>query len=357
MIYKKNLSFALSMIVIVSFWLAVLFGFMYAPAVIRLLHKEKSLTIFTWPSILDPQYLKQFEKETGIKLYISYYETNQELFSKVQATRGSGYDIIMPSDHTVELFVKDHLVKKIDKSRLTFYDKLYPHLLGHYFDPNNDYSLPYFWGVYGLGINRKFFADKKPFPTWGLIFDTKLIHSKVGMTDESLEAVLLAAYYLYGTIDIESTPEQLAAIKRLLQQQKKWVEAYSESRAEYLLVSESCPITVALSPDIYKAQKEHPYLDFIVPQEGSFVFIDSIVIPATTEKDDMIYEFINFLYRPEVLDHHREKFGFCSPVYEEVPRMPENFCPSSHQFKYLNFFKNVVPQSVVNDIWISVMSN
>lgn len=356
MIEKKKTSFFIGIFFIVVFWVAVLFGFMYAPALIRLLHKERSLTIFTWPSILDPQYLKRFEKETGIKLYISYYETNQELFSKVQATGGSGYDIIMPSDHTVELFVQDNLVKKIDRSRLNFYDQLNPHLLGHYFDPNNEYSLPYFWGVYGLGINKKFFANHIPVPTWALIFKDNLIQAKVGMTDESLEAILLAAYYLFGTIEIENNKEQLNKIKQLLLDQKRWVEAYSESRAEYLLVSESCPITVALSPDIYKAQKEHPYLDFIIPHEGSFVFIDSIVVPATTDKDDMIYQFINFLYQPEVLEHHREKFGFCSPMQEKVARMPENFCPSAHQFKYLHFFKNVVPQSVVNDIWINVMS-
>lgn len=341
---------------IVIFWLLVLAAFLYAPAVGRLFYKERSITVFTWPSILDPQYLSQFEKETGIKLYISYYESNQELFSKVQATGGTGYDIIMPSDSTVELLVKDKLLKKIDRSRLNFMDQLNPHLLGHYFDPNNEYSLPYFWGVYGIGIDKTYFSGRIPCPSWGLIFNKDLVPAPIGMTDESREAIMLASYYLFGTIDIAKDPEKIAQVKQLLIAQKKWVEAYSESRSEYLLVSKSCPVVFALSPDIYKVKDDHPNLDFIIPQEGSFVFIDSIVIPATTDKDDMIYTFINYLYRREVLEHHRNKFGFCSPVLESVPKMPENFCPSAHTFKNLHFFKNVIPQPLVNDIWITLMS-
>lgn len=341
---------------IILFWLGALACFLYTPALVRMLHKERSITIFTWPSILDPQYLKAFEKETGIKLYISYYESNQELFSKVQASQGTGYDIIMPSDYTVEQFVQDGLLKKIDRSKLTFYDQLNPHLLGHYFDPHNDYSLPFFWGVYGIGVNKKYFADRMPEATWGLIFDRNLTPGSIGMTDESREAILLAAYYLFGNTNIAHDPIKIAQVKQLLLDQKKWVEAYTESRSEYLLVSQSCPLVVALSPDIYKVRHDHPYVDFMIPKEGSFVFIDSIVIPATTQKDDLIYEFINYLYRPEVVDHHRSKFGFCSPVVEDEPKMPENFCPSADQFANLHFFKNVVPQSIVNDIWVGLMS-
>lgn len=341
---------------IVFFWMGILALFLYSPSVIRFLHQERSLTIFTWPSILDPQYLRNFEKETGIKLYLSYYETNQELFSKVHATSGAGYDIIMPSDYTVELFAQEGLLKKIDRSKLDFYHRLNPHLLGHYFDPHNDYSLPYFWGVYGLGVNKNHFNGALPEATWGLLFDRCKTPGKIGMTDEAREAILLASFYLFGTIDIANDPEKIARVKKLLIEQKNWVEAYSESRSEYLLLSQSSPVVFALSPDIYKVQGSHPNLDFMIPKEGSFVFIDSIVIPATTEKDDMIYTFINYLYRSQVLDYHRKKYGFCSPVQEDKLAMPEAFCPTAEQFSNLHFFKNVIPQQVVNDIWIDLMS-
>ena len=323
---------------------------------ISALPQERSLTIFTWPSILDSRYLAAFEKDTGIKLHIAYYESNQELFSKLQTSSGRGYDIVMPSDYTVELLIKADLIKKIDRSKLNFFHRLNKRLLGNYCDPQNDYSLPYFWGIYGIGVNRNLFNGAAPEATWKLIFDSKVAPQGIGMSDESREAVLMAAYYLFGTIDLKYDRETVEAIKSLLIEQKKWVEAYSESRSEYLLTSNSCPVALALSPDIYKIKSEYPHIDFLVPQEGSFVFIDSIVVSAATEKDEMIYQFINYLYTAEVLEYHRKKFGFCSPVYEEVPLISEGFCPSDEQLAKLNFFKDVIPQEVVNDIWIAVMS-
>lgn len=341
---------------VVIFWVSLLISFLYIPALYRLVHTERSLTIFTWPSILDSHYLKQFEQQTGIKLRISYYESNQELFSKLQASAGVGYDIIMPTDHTVELLVKEKLVKKIDRSKLHFFNRLNTYLLGSYFDPLNEYSLPYFWGIYGIGVNKDYFNGQLPQATWGLIFDSQKAPRGIGMSDESREAILMATYYLFGKIDIVYDQQALEAIKHLLITQKKWVEAYSESRSEYLLTSNSCPVALALSPDIYKVKTDYPHIDFLVPEEGSFVFIDSIVISAATEKDEMIYQFINYLYNNDVLEHHRKKFGFCSPTKEEVPLIPENFCPTEKQLANLHFFKDVIPQQLVNDIWIAVMS-
>lgn len=342
-------------ILIVGFWLGIITFFLFVPEIWRSFKQEKSLTIFTWPLILDPQYLKKFEEETGIKLYISYYEGNQELFGKIRASKGMGYDIIMPSDYTIESLVKENLIKPLDRSKLNFFNALNPHLLGNYFDKDNTYSLPYFWGIYGLGINRSLFSSPIE-PSWKYLFDSKVAPHYISMTDDPREAILMAAFYLYGNIEFAHDEEKIEAVTNLLIEQKSWVEAYSEARSEYLLTSQACAVALALSPDIYNAIPDAPELEFAIPMEGSFVFIDSIVISAATEKDDMIYQFINYLYRPEVLDHHRRKYGFCSPVYETTPLISEGFCPSAQQFEKLHFFRNVIPQSLVNKIWITVMN-
>ncbi len=355
---EKRTFFSYSSLFVISlFWIAVFALFLYTPAAIRYLYPERSLTIFTWPAILDPHYLRKFEQETGIKLYISYYESNQEMFSKVHATGGTGYDIILPSDYTVELLIKDGLLQKLDHAKLPFFSELNHNLLDKYFDPGNHYSLPYLWGMYGIAINWNYFKDT-PLGTinWKTIFEQNPYGVKIGMTDESREAILLASFYLFKTIDIANDPQKIEQVKELLIKQKQWVEAYTESRSEYLLLSESAPLAVAFSPDIYKVKKEHPYLDIKIPEEGSFVLIDSIVIPKATDKTDMIYQFINFLYREDVLTHHSEKFGFCSPMYSSKNHMPEDFCPTDEQFAKLRFFENVLPQDLVNEIWVAVMS-
>ncbi len=347
---KTQVITSLVRIGIVVFWFLCLLVFLYAPALLRMFHQERSLTIFTWPTILDPQYLQKFEKETGIKLYITYYESNQELFSKLQAGSATGYDIILPSDFTVKLMIQEGLIKKIDHSRLGFFSSLNKNLVDRYFDPGNQYSLPFFWGVYGIGINKNYFTGGMPQAHWQLLFNAAKNGYRVGMTDEAREAILLAAFYLFGTIDIEWSRENTDKIIALLTEQKKSVEAYTESRSEYLLTSEAAPVVFALSTDIYKAQHEFPYLDFLLPHEGSFIFIDSLVIPKNTVKDDMIYQFINYLYAADSIEHHTGLYGFCSPLETSENK----YC--SYQFDKLHFFENVVPQELVNEIWITVMS-
>lgn len=342
--------------VLVLFWIVTLFGFLFLPLFSRWLLPERSLTIFTWPTTLDIQYLRKFEKQTGIKLYVSYYESNQELFSKLRMTKGEGYDLIMPSDYTIELLIKENLLKKIDKSKLTFLDRLDPRLLNLYYDPSSSYSLPFFWGTYGLGINKDYFGAEQPPATWGLIFDKSLAPSAIGMTDEPREAIMLAAQYLFGSIDVLKDRSKIEQIKKLLFQQKEWVYVYTESRSEDLLLSRSCPVIVALSADISKIIKNHDHIGFIMPKEGIFGFIDAFVIPKTTNKDDMIYQFINFLYQPEVVLHHVKKYGFCSPVTDIQNDEVGSICPNDAQFKKLDFFRNIVPEELLNEIWIELMA-
>jgi len=141
---KMHVTSMIIRVCIVGFWIILFFVLLFIPVFTRLIMKEKSITIFTWPLILDAHYLKQFEQQTGIKLYISYYESNEELLSKIRATKGRGYDILIPSDYAVEELIQEGLVKKIDRSQLNFLDHLDPKLLHHYFDLQQEYSLPYF---------------------------------------------------------------------------------------------------------------------------------------------------------------------------------------------------------------------
>lgn len=343
-------------IVMVSFWVAIFFLFLFAPKVKRLLFEEKNLHIFTWPLLLDAQKLSEFEKKTGIKLYISYYESNEELFSKLRATKGRGYDIVIPSDYTIALLIKEGFLKKIDYSKLNFIDHIDPKLLHNYYDPQSDYSIPYFWGVYGLGIDKSFFGGVVPEATWGLIFDKDLAPSSISMTDVPREALLIAAKYLFGSID-NLDDNHLFQIELLLKQQKQWVRVYTDARAEELLVSKSCPVIVALSPDVWKVKRYDDTIDFIIPREGSFLVIDALVIPQATKKDALIYQFINYLYQPDVIEHHLQKYGLCPPTTNVTSEVESQFCPTSKQFKALDFFRNVVPEKKLNDLWINVMGN
>ncbi|HZW61977.1 MAG TPA: spermidine/putrescine ABC transporter substrate-binding protein, partial [Candidatus Babeliales bacterium] len=325
--------------IMVCSWILLTFIFLYSPFVSRFIYQPKSLTLFIWPMILDARVLADFEKETGIKVYINYYESNEELYSKLKATGGKGYDIIVPTDYMVEQLINDGFIKKIDRSKLDFFPTVRPFLLGNYFDPHNEYSIPYYLTIFGLGINKTYFGGNIPTHlSWRLVFDPQTQMNHICMIDSPREAILLAALYLYGTIEHIADEDKLKAIEQLLSNQKCFVETFTSARIEELLVSGSCPIAIGGSTDIWKAMREYPNIDFFIPDEGTFATIDSFVISKTTNKDDLIYQLINFLYRPSIVEHNSNKYGFCPPTTNVAINDSHIVCPTDEQFKRFSFF-------------------
>ena len=344
--------------IIVCFWISVISVFLFLPYVSKFFRKDKSITIFTFPMLLDAEFLSHFEKETGIKLHISYYENNDELLVKMKETRGYGYDIIIPSDYAVELLIKEGLLKKIDQSKLNFMDTIDPKFMGKYFDPKNEYSIPYLWETYKIGIKKSFFINKMPQASWSLIFDQKVAPHKIGMINNAREAILIAAFYLFGSID-NLTKEKIEMVKKLLIKQKKWVEVYTDLRSDYLLLSGAAPVAVGMSGEIWHATRFDKTIDFLIPKEGTFMIIDSIALPAKSKKKDLVYKFINYLYRPEVVEFHTDKYSLF-PVTTNV-KLSDYFVHSMkriwNEAKKLEFFRNVLSENQLNEIWIELRAN
>ena len=193
----------------VIFWLLIIGIFLWIPELAQKFYTTKSITVLTWPTLIDAQKLQDFEKETGIKVHLRYFENNEELFAKINETQGLGYDLIMPSDYMVDNMIKSGLLKKIDTSKLHFFKDLYPHLINNYFDPSNEYSVPFFWSIYGIAINKDHFGQKLPEASWDLIFNPKLIQPHTAMIDDARELILITAQYLYPNQQLDR-PEQFA---------------------------------------------------------------------------------------------------------------------------------------------------
>lgn len=339
----------------VLFWVGALYLFLHLPAIYEYLLPQKRIKILAYADSLNADFLADFEQETGIKVQINYFENNQELFVKLRESQEAGYDLIMPSDYVVELLIEEGLLKKIDTSRLNFWPDIYPSLLGHSFDPHNEYTVPYFWGIYGLGYDQDYFESELPPDTWGLIFDKKIAPPCVGMIDDVRELILIAGLYLYGDVS-QINEEQLKEIKDLLLQQKEWVRVYSDSRTDYVLIAKTCPVSLVVSSDVSRTMRYYDNIKFLLPQEGSFAIIDSCAVPATSNKEEYVYAFLNYLYSPPVLQRYINRFGFFPPR-EGVQPPKVNFPytkPTPELFEKLNFFSTKIPASELNKIWIAL---
>lgn len=297
-----------SRIAICVIWAVMIFSGLRISTNSSLFNVDKNtLHLFTWPEQFQYDAIYEFEELTGIKVVVHSYETNEELIAKMNKTKGKGYDIIAPSDYAVKILAKNDLLKKIDKSKIDFFNELDPFLLNRNFDPDNEYSLPFDWEVFGFGINRQFNDIPQDQVSWDLIFNKDLVDYKIAMSNDPIEAISFASFYLYGKKESLS-PQEYTELSSLLVDQKNWVEAYAAIRGDYLLVTKNCQVALSPSAFILKAMKDHPDIDFVLPNEGTFLTIENVSIPKASDKDELIYTFLNFIYQKEKFIENTDYF-------------------------------------------------
>jgi len=315
--------------------------------------RKKSITILAWQQVLDKQYLDEFEKSTGIQVYITYIDSNEELVAKLQATPNHGYDLIMPSDFFVPLLIKRDLIKMIDQSRLSFWQDLYPSLLHQEYDLDNQYTIPFFWGIIGIGIDTDYFGGKIPQASWGLLFDDAI--ERIVLLDDMYVLTSVAVRYLFGHID-NLTVKQIEQVEELLIEQKKRTIAYTDLRTDHLLASKACPVAMTISVDLAKVMRRYSNIKFLIPKEGAFVSIDLFAIPSASNKDEFVYQFLNYLYRPDILQQYVDKFEFFAPIRSvALYGVDERLAiPSEELFKELHLLRRDIPTAVLHNIWMKL---
>lgn len=343
---------------VVIVWIGLVVAFLYSGHFIDLFKNDKSINVLVWGQVLDKEYVVDFEKETGIQVNVTYFENNEELFVKLRATEQHDYDLIMPSDWAAQLLIQEGIVKKVDQSKIMFWDDIHPALCDHYFDPKNQYTLPYYWTLYGLGVNSDHYDGGLPASTWGLVFDPAIMPQHIATFEDIRPLVLTAALYLFGRLDQLGSSE-IEQIKALLIEQKKRVEIYTDHRAEYVLASGVVPVVAGLSGDFLKVMNRFDNINFLIPEEGAFAVIDSFAIPAASNKDELVYPFLNYVFSKNIVKKYVDKFEFFPAVKVDVEyeaRFAKFTEPTYELFSKVHFFKNVVSSHVLNDVLIALKS-
>lgn len=344
----------------VIFWIGTIFAYLYTGQILKYFRSQKSINVFLWSGVIDPKLFKEFEKETGIHVNVSYYEGNEELLVKLLATKAKGYDMIVPSDYVVQFLVAHNLLQKIDRSKLDFYDKLNPKFLGHYFDPKNEYSIPAEWYIEGFGINTSHFEKGKlPEASWTSIFDPKKTPDHIGLFNDSREVIALATKYLYGEFRAINAHE-VQEVKKLLQKQKEKVEAYTDFRGDFLLESGNCSLVTVANTFIWKMARDNPNIIFVVPKEGTALNLENYVIPAPSKKADLVYKLWNFLFRLEVQEHNFNYGSFLSTRKDADFMFEVETLKTSTQLIHpdatetAEIFENKLTDEQINEIWLGV---
>jgi len=290
----------------------------------------KVLNVYNWSDYIADDTLKNFEKETGIKVNYDNYDSNEVLMAKLVAGN-SGYDIVVPSSHFAKLQIQGGLLQKLDRSKLTNWGNLDPTLLKQLetVDPGNQYLVDWLWGFVTVGIHKdkvKAALGNLPMPenAWSLIFDpkyaSKLKSCGVNFLDSASEVLPVALMYV-GKPAYSSNAADYDAAAKMLASVRPYVTRFSSSGYINDLAGGSLCAVMGYSGDINIARaraleanpKQPPAIEALIPKGGATLFFDTMAIPKDAKNVANAHLFINYILRPEVAASLTNKVFYANP--------------------------------------------
>lgn len=336
-------------------------GFYYAKEN-DVMNGEK-LVVYNWGEYIDPEVLTMFEEETGIDIVYEEFETNEILYPKI-SSGAIAYDVICPSDYMIQRMIENDLLSEINFDNIPNLKNIGKQYLerSRQFDPENKYSVPYCWGTVGILYN-KMMVDE-PVDSWSILWDPKY-KDNILMQDSVRDAFGVTLKYLgysLNSIDLD----ELTEAKNLLIEQKTLVQAYVIDQVRDKMIGNEAALGVIYSGEAIYTQKENPNLEYVIPKEGSNIWIDSWVIPKNAEHKENAEKFINFLCRPDIALMNFEYITYSTPneaarelIEDESIRNSEIAFPDLSKYDNLETFQYLGTEAdqVYGDLWNKVKSS
>jgi len=329
---------------------------------------SKVLNVYNWSDYIGENTIRDFEKETGIKVNYDTFDSNEALYAKLRAGH-TGYDIVVPSSHWAKRQIEGHLLLKLDKSKITTYGNLDPWLMGELAvsakDAGNNYVVPWLWGLSTVGINvEKVKAALGPLPmpedAWDLIFKPQYAHrlSSCGLSLlDSGDEVFPAALRYIGRPGFSHDRADYEAAAKMLKAMRPYVTLFSSSSYINGLADGSLCAVFGWSGDIaiagQRAKEAHngQKIVALVPKSGAYMFFDTMAIPVDAPHVENAYKWISYIYRPQVQAGIVDKVLHANPVRAADKLLnPDVRSSSSVFFKPEELARVAPPEAIPDDM-------
>ncbi len=283
---------------------------------------DNVVNFYNWAGYIPNSVLRKFTKETGIKINFSVFDSNDELFAKMLAANNqSDYDVIVPSSNFVDRMRQQGMLEKLNKSKLSNFKNLNPALLNKPYDPHNNYSIPYFWGMTGIMVNRRYYPHLK-ITQWADLWD-KNLKNQILMINEMKEPFEIALKVLHLPTNSRKPKQIKQAYNKLLQLLPN-IKLFNITGPQAIFANGDVGIGTIYNGDAYLAMQKNPHLEFIFPKDGVFIWTDCMVIPKNAPHLTNAYRLINFLLRPDIAAQIAKGAGYSSPNIAALKYMPKN---------------------------------
>lgn len=335
-------------------------GFYYAQES-NMMNSEK-VVVYNWGEYLDPEVLTLFEQETGIDVVYEEFETNEILYPKI-SSGAIAYDVICPSDYMIQRMIENDLLAEINFDNIPNVKNIGKDYMeqSRQFDPENKYSVPYCWGTVGILYNKTMVDE--PITSWSVLWDEKY-KDNILMQDSVRDAFGVTLKYLGYSLN-STDLDELTEARDLLIKQKPLVQAYVIDQVRDKMIGNEAAIGVIYSGEAIYTQMENPDLEYVIPEEGSNIWIDSWVIPKNAENKENAEKFINFLCRPEIALMNFEYITYSTPniearkmIEDEAIRNSEIAFPDLSKYDNLETFQYLGTEAdqTYGELWNQVKS-
>lgn len=279
-----------------------------------------TLTVYNWGDYIDPDLIAKFEKETGVKVIYQTFDSNEAMLTKI-AQGGTTFDVAVPSDYTISKMREEKLLLPLDKSQIPNLKYIDPKFMNLSFDPDNVFSVPYFWGTVGIVYNPDL-VNGKTFESWDDLWSPDLLN-QILLVDSAREVIGMGLNSLGYSLNDTNEDHLQQALKKLNALTPN-VKALVGDEIKMLLANEEAAVGLVWSGDAAEILDENDKLDFVVPKEGSNVWFDNMVIPKTANNLKAAHRFINFMLDPENAAQNAEYVGYATPNSEALKLLPED---------------------------------
>ena len=266
------------------------------------------VNVYKWGEYIDEELLDKFTEETGIKVNYDTYSDNESLYSML-SSGSANYDVVIPSDYMISRMIDEDMLEELNFDNIPNFQYIDDAYKGLEYDPEDRYSVAYTWGTVGIIYNTTM-LDYVP-DSWSVLWDENL-SGQILMFNNSRDAIGIALKYL-GYSQNTTDPEQITEAVDLLIQQKPLVQAYVMDQIFDKLEGGEAAVGPYYAGDAITMIEENPDLAFVVPKEGTNLFVDAMCIPKGAQNKENAEAFINFMCDPENMAANIEYIAYSSP--------------------------------------------
>ena len=323
---------------------------------------DEKLIVYNWGEYLDPEVIDIFQEETGITVTYEEYETNEIMYPKIMS-KAIAYDVVCPSDYMIQRMRENDLLAEINWDNVPNIKNIDPTYMeqSQSFDPENKYSVPYCVGTVGILYNKT--MVKEQVDSWNILWDEKYKDS-ILMQDSVRDAFAVALKRRGYSLNSLVVDELIQATDDLIAQ-KPLVQAYVVDQVRDKMIGNEAALGVIYSGEALYTQRENPDLEYVIPKEGTNVWIDSWVIPSNAQNKENAEKFINFLCRPDIALMNFEYITYATPnkaarelIEDESIRNSRVLFPEAEDLQGSETFQFLGDEadSYYNELWNKVKS-